>query len=144
MRLLTDASLADAFLAARLSHDFPMGRVKGCLEAVRTHYADLLVNHGPYRIVFEWKHREHEVQVAVVMDQFQRTMELLREAPEVTEISRGRKPKRWQDQFAQLAADIGKDLSAAESRLPPVRDTIRAYRASRRQAAKELRVTVPS
>jgi len=27
--------------------------------------------------------------------------------------------KRWQDEFAQLAAGIGQDLSAAEPRLPP-------------------------
>ncbi|GEM_PF-4216098 len=144
IRLLTDASLADAFLAARLSHDFPMERVKGCLEAARPHYADLLVSHDPYQIVFEWKHHQHQVQVAIVMDQFRRTMELLRQAPEATGIDRGRKPKRWQDEFARLAADIGKDLSAAEPHLPPIRNTIRAYRASRRQAVKELRVTVPA
>lgn len=144
LRLLTDAPLADAFLAARLSHDFPLVRVKSCLRAARPHCADLVMIDGPNQIIFEFKHLQHEVHVAVTMEQFQRTLEFLRQTPEVMEIARGRRPKRWQDEFAQLASEIGKDLRAAEPGLPQVKDTIRALRASRRRGAKELRVTVPA
>jgi hypothetical protein len=146
MRLMTDASLADAFLAARLLHDLPMGRVQSCLAAARPRYGELFTvrAHAPYRIVFQWKHTDHEVQIAVAMGPFFRTLKALRRAPGIAKIHRGRKPKRWQDEFAQLAAGIGTDLRAVESRLPPIRETIRAYRTSRRGAVHELRVTVPA
>lgn len=146
MRLMTDASLADAFLAARLSHDFSMGRVQACLAAARPRYGELFSvrAHAPHRIVFEWKHADHEVRIAVAMDPFFRTLKALQQTPAVAEIRRGRKPKRWQDEFARLAADIGVDLRAAESRLPSIRESIRADRMARRHAVNELRVTVPT
>ncbi len=35
VRLLTDMSLIDAFLASQLSHDLPASRVRACLRAAR-------------------------------------------------------------------------------------------------------------
>jgi len=144
LRLLTDASLTDAFLAARLSHDFSRVWVKRCLQAARPHYADIVMIDGPNQIVFELKHPQHEIQVAVMMEQLQRTLDLLRHTPQAMEIRRGRKSKRWQDEFAELASEIGKELRAAEPGLPPVHEAIRAYRASRGRGKKELRVAVPA
>lgn len=143
-RLLTDASLADAFLAARLSHDLAPARVRRCLQAARPHYADLVMIDGPRQVIFELKHTQHEIHVAIIMDQFQRTLEWLRHTPEATGITRGRRPKRWQNEFAQLLTGIGEDVQAGETRLPPLSETIREYRASRRRGGKDLRVTVPT
>ena len=146
LRLMTDASLMDAFLAARLLHDLPMGRVQSCLAAARPRYHELFTVRGrvPHRIVFQWQHTDHEGHVAVAMGPFFRTLQALHRAPAIARVRRGRKPKRWQDEFAQLAAEIGTDLRAAEPGLPAVRETIRAYRATRRRTLNELRVTVPA
>jgi len=144
MRLLTDASLLDAFLASQLLHDLSSERTLACLRAARPLYRGWLRTRGPFRVVFELSHPQHSLSARIQLDPVLRVLTVLRTSDATQRVERGRKPRRWQDEFADLLADVGRELRAAEPSLPPLEETIRTYRTARSRGGQEVRVTVPA
>jgi DNA-binding transcriptional MerR regulator len=149
MRLLTDESLLDVYLASQLSHDLAQNHVSSCIRAARRHYGEWLRSEGrnarPVFIVFKIDHAPlHTTEVRLPLESALASIVMIRERlTQRPQVSRGRPRRNWRREFEEDMTEIGRSLRASAASRRPVEEDIRAYRA-RRRATEEVHVTVPT
>jgi DNA-binding transcriptional MerR regulator len=149
MRLLTDESLLDVYLASQLSHDLAQSHVSSCIRAARRHYGEWLRserrNTWPVFVVFKIDHAPlHTTEVRLPLESALASIMMIRERlTEQPQVSRGRPRRNWRREFEEDMTEIGRSLRASAASRRPVEEDIRAYR-SRLRATEEVHVTVPT